>query len=79
MGFKKFITDLAARYKQFTEPSSNAASIPAGRKAGYEVGQAEGYEERYKRGYDEGFQRGVEAMAPLEAPAPLERSSAQPL
>ena len=48
MDFKKFITDLAARYRKPTERTPTGpivdvdAAHEAGRKAGHEAGHAEG-------------------------------------
>jgi hypothetical protein len=70
--FKKFIADLAARYRKLTEPipsSSLARPGPvadvdavreAGRQAGQEVGRAEGYEVGRKAGYEVGHAEGYE-------------------
>jgi hypothetical protein len=62
MDFKKFVADLAARYRKPTEPTPPWEDVDvhvaykAGRKAGYEAGHAEGYDDGYKKGYNEGFQ-----------------------
>jgi len=48
MDFKKFITDLAARYRKLTEPTPTGPVVDVdavhevGRKAGHEAGHAEG-------------------------------------
>jgi hemoglobin len=75
MGFKKFIADLAARYKKLTEPSrssSSARSIPVvdgdaayaaglGQAAeGYEDGRKAGYEVGQAEGYEEGYKKGYD-------------------
>ena len=60
MDFKKFITDLAARYRTPTEPTAQRAVVDVdavhevGRKAGHEAGHAEGYEAGRKAGYEDG-------------------------
>jgi len=60
MDFKKFITDLAARYRTPTEPTARGAVVDVdavhevGRKAGHEAGHAEGYEAGRKAGYEAG-------------------------
>jgi hypothetical protein len=80
MDFKKFITDLAARYRTPTEPTAQSAVVDvdavheAGRKAGYEDGHAEGHEAGYNKGYDEGFQMGLEAKTPPEPESPPPKS-----
>jgi len=71
MDFKKFIADLAARYRKPTEPTppGAVADVDAahedGRRAGYEVGRAEGYEfgrnEGYETGHAEGYDVGRQA------------------
>ena len=66
MDFKKFIADLAARYRKLTEPTPTGpvvdvdAAYEAGRKAGYEAGNAEGYEAGRKAGYEDGHAEGYD-------------------
>jgi hypothetical protein len=60
MDFKKFVADLAAKYRKPTEPTPRRtfvdvdATHEAGRGAGHEVGHAEGYEAGRKAGYEDG-------------------------
>jgi flagellar biosynthesis/type III secretory pathway protein FliH len=55
MDFKKFVADLAARFRKLTEPAEDVDAVhEAGRKAGHEAGHAEGYEAGQKAGYEDG-------------------------
>jgi hypothetical protein len=69
MDFKKFIADLAARYRKLTGQTSSSSLAPPGTvedvdaataahearlQAGYEAGHAEGYEDGYAHGYEAG-------------------------
>ena len=57
MDFKKFVADLAARYRKLTEsrPAVDIdAAHEAGRMAGHEAGHAEGYVAGRKAGYEDG-------------------------
>jgi hypothetical protein len=92
MDIKKFVADLAARYRRPTEPTPPEAVVDvdaaheAGRKAGYEAGHAEGYEvgreagneAGYEKGYDEGYRMGLEAKTPPEPPPPPPEQPSQP-
>ena len=75
MDFKKLIADLAARYRQLTEPISSSSLVPPGQvvdvDAALEAGRKAGYEAGYKKGYDEGLQVGLEAKT---LPEPRDRN-----
>jgi hypothetical protein len=64
MDIKKFVADVAARYRRPTEPTPPRAVVDvdaaheAGRKAGYEAGHAEGYGAGREAGHDAGHAEG---------------------
>jgi hypothetical protein len=82
MDFKKVIADLAARYRQLTEPISSSSLAPPGQvvdaDAAHEAGRKAGYEAGYKKGYDEGLQVGLEAKTLPEPSGPKSQSESPP-